>query len=289
MPYLYLVSSVFFLASSSIIGAFYNKKNIEKKATTELYNALLLACVAIFWLISFLFNRTWDWNVLPYSVLFALSYTICNVGLINALKIGSVALTSLMVQLSLIGVSVWGFFFWNTKFTALVGIGLFLVAIALWLCLYTGEKKGKTFSWKWLMFALMAFGGNAGCSIVQKTQQIKFDGQYGSFLMMVAIAISAMICIIIYLRSDKSDFIMTVKSSWYFPVSAGICNGLLNLFVILLATSTLSPSLIYPVIAIGGLLLTTSFSAFIFKEKMHWWQWLGIIIGIIAVGILSLS
>jgi drug/metabolite transporter (DMT)-like permease len=55
-----------------------------------------------------------------------------------------------------------------------------------------------------------------------------------------------------------------------------------------LATSELSPSLIYPVVAIGGLMLTTVFSAFVFKEKMHWWQWVGVLIGSVAVGILSI-
>ena len=134
----------------------------------------------------------------------------------------------------------------------------------------------------------MAFLGNVGCTIVQKTQQMDFNAQYGNFLMMVAIAISAIVCIIMYLRSDKIDFSQTVRTSWYFPVSAGVCNALLNLFVIFLATSSLSPSLIYPVLSIGGLMLTTTCSAFIFKEKMHWWQWLGIGVGIVAVGILSL-
>ena len=288
MPYIYLISSVFFGASSSILGAFYNKKNNGKKSATELYNALLLSCVALFWLVAFLFDGTFDWKVLPYSILFAVCYTICNVGLINALKIGSVALTSLILQLSLIGVSAWGFLFWDAKFTPLIAFGLILVVIALWLCLYTGKKSEDRFSWKWLIFTLMAFAGNAGCSIVQKTQQMQFNGQYGNFLMMIAIAISAIICIFIYLCSDKTDFAVTAKTSWYFPVSAGICNALLNLFVIFLATSELSPSLIYPVLAIGGLMLTTTCSALIFKEKMRWWQWLGIGLGIISVGILSL-
>lgn len=288
MPYLYLISSVFFVASSSILGAFYNKKNVGKKSATELYNALLLSSVAVFWLVSFLLDGTFDWAVVPYSILFAASYTICNVGLINALKTGSVALTSLMLQLSLIGTTIWGFFFWDTKFTPLVAIGLILVAVALWLCLYTGKKEKGAFSWKWLFFTMMAFLGNVGCTIVQKTQQMDFNAQYGNFLMMVAIAISAIVCIVMYLRSDKIDFSQTVRTSWYFPVSAGVCNALLNLFVIFLATSSLSPSLIYPVLSIGGLMLTTTCSAFIFKEKMHWWQWLGIGVGIVAVGILSL-
>ena len=129
--------------------------------------------------------------------------------------------------------------------------------------------------------------GNAGCSITQRTQQIHFNGQYGNFLMMLATAISVIICLADYLKSDKIDSVKILKKSWYIPTFAGGFNGILNLCVILLATSTLSVSLIYPVISIGSLMLTTIFSAIVFKEKMFWWQWLGVVIGMIAVGILS--
>lgn len=70
-------------------------------------------------------------------------------------------------------------------------------------------------------------------------------------------------------------------------MSAGACNVVLNLFVMLMALSTLSPSLIYPVIGVGGLVVVTVFSLVAFKEKMYWRQWLGVGIGVAAIGILS--
>ena len=90
------------------------------------------------------------------------------------------------------------------------------------------------------------------------------------------------------MKSERSDSKMILKKSWFFPVLAGGLNGILNLLVILLATSTLSPSLIYPVIGVGSLGVTTIFSTVIFKEKMHWWQWVGVAVGAIAVVLLSI-
>ena len=58
--------------------------------------------------------------------------------------------------------------------------------------------------------------------------------------------------------------------------------------LIILATSPISPSLIYPSLAIGSLMVNIVFSAFVFKEKMRWWQWVGVGIGALATGILSL-
>ena len=115
----------------------------------------------------------------------------------------------------------------------------------------------------------MAFFGNAGCSIVQRTQQIQFSGQHKYMLMTFATLLSAIACFIIYLYGDKSKSKEILKKSWYFPVTAGSCNVILNLFVMLLATSSLSPSFIYPVIGVGGLMVVTLVSLFIFKEKLE--------------------
>ena len=134
----------------------------------------------------------------------------------------------------------------------------------------------------------MAFFGNAGCSIVQRTQQMQFNGQHKYMLMTFATLLSAIACFVIYLRGDKTNSKDILKRSWHFPILAGACNVVLNLFVMLLATSFLSPSLIYPVIGVGGLMIVTLVSLFVFKEKLKWQQWLGIAIGTIATVLLSI-
>lgn len=287
MPILYLVVSVFMNASSSLFGKLFNLKNAEKKETSAFYNFLLLVSVCFCWGILYAFEWSFNVNVLLYSVLFAVCYTICNVGIINALKHGPATLTSLFVSLSLILTTIWGFLFWNAKVTVPVIIGLVLVVIAIYLCLYTKDKSEKALSLKWLFFVLLAFFGNAGCTIVQRTQQVRFNGQYGSMLMLFATFFSAVVCLFAYLKSDKKDVRELLKESWWIPVFAGICNVILNVCVMLMALTILSPSLIYPVIGVGGLAVVTLFSLVVFKEKMCWWQWLGVITGMLAVLLLS--
>lgn len=288
MPYIYLIVSVFMNASSSVFGKIFNKKNDDKKDSTIFYNFLLMISVFIGWGILYLTDITFDVSVLWYSVLFALCYVSCNLGIINALKYGPAMLTSLFISLSLILTTLWGFFFWDAKVTVFVIIGLILVICAIVLCLYTKEKDEKSFSWKWLFYVVLACLGNAGCSIVQRTQQIKFNGQHGNMLMLFAIGICALAYLIIYLTSDKADTPIMLKTSWWEPVCAGICNLVLNVFVMLMALTELSPSLIYPVIGVGGLAVVTIFSLLVFKEKMRWWQWIGVAVGAVAVLLLSI-
>lgn len=289
MEYVYLILSVFLVASTNIIGAFYNKKNNKKQDVSALYNLLLLLAVFVCWLILFLVNKEYELLVLPYSVGFALCYTMCNVGIINALKTGPIMLTSLFCQLSLILVSVYGFFFWNEPFSWLIGLGMVLTIVSIFLCLYNGKNKTENkVNARWILYILMALLGNAGCSIIQRSQQIAYQGKYASFLMVSATFFSLIFCLIIYLRSKKIDTKDVLKTSWYYPVLAGVLNAVLNLFVILMVSSSLSASLIYPVLAVGSLIIITLFSLSVFREKLRWWQWMGVLLGVCATALLSI-
>ena len=288
MDHFYLIGSLLCLSSTNILGTAYNRKNKKRIGISQIYNLLLVLSAFVVWLVSFLMDRRFDLKVIPYALIFAFCYTVGNFGVINSLKTGSVMLTSLFGKLSLIVTTIWGFFFWDTPFTYLTGIGLAMTAISIFLCLYNGkgEKKRKTDP-KWFFYLSLVLIGNAGCTVVQKTQQMDFDGEYGSFFMLVAVGASLFFFGVMYLGSDKRDTGAIVKVSWYFPVSAGVANALLNLFVILLATSSLSPSLIYPLLAVGSLAVVMVASLFIFKEKMRPWQWIGVALGALAMAILS--
>lgn len=287
MPYIYLVVSVFMNASSSIFGKFFSKKNEDKIDSNAFYNFLQLSSVCFLWAILYILDFSFEITVLWYAVLFAAFYTACNIGIIYALKYGPATLTSLFTGLSLIVTTIWGFIFWDAEFKITVAIGLVLVICSIILCLYSKKKAEKPFSWKWLFFALMALMGNAGCSIVQRTQQMQFQGEHGNMLMLFATFFSMLFCFTLYIKSNKQDTPIMIKNSFVFPVAAGVCNVILNVCVMLMALTTLSSSLIYPVIGVGGLAVVTLFSLFLFKEKMYWWQWLGFAIGIIAIGLLS--
>ena len=293
MHYLYLISTVFLSASSSLFGGFYGRMTKGKRDASALYSFIVCVSAFIGWVGLFLTDPSFDVRVVPYSVGFGLSYAVCQFGFINALRTGSVALSTLILNLSLIATVIWGFVFWGAEFSTLAVVGLVLVAISFWLCLSTNKEsdKGaeKKVSLKWFIYVLFAFVGNAGCSIIQKTQQLKFGGQHGKIMMVIAIIFAVVFTFVVYIRSNKRDTKAIVKSpSVIMPIGSGLLNVLLNLFVIFLATSPISPSIVYPVIAVGGLSVSSIFTLAVFKEKLHWWQWLGILVGAVAVVLLSI-
>ena len=273
------------------MGAFYNSKTNGKRDAAPLYNLIYGISVLTGWIILFISEPSFDVGVIPYSVGFGTCYIICEFGFVKALRTGSISLTTLILNLALIATTVWGFFFWDTKFTWLVGIGLVLVVIAIWLCLYTGKEQNTAkITPKWIIYSLMAFGGNAGCAIIQRSQQIAFDGKHGNMLMLGGISMAVVFFIIMYLRSNKSDSLFILKKATPFPIIAGVGNLLLNVIIIVLTRfpKETPPSIIYPSLAIGSLSITGICSLLIFKEKLKLSQWIGIGIGAIAVALLSL-
>ena len=274
------------MSLSNVLGEFYNRRTVGYKNASSFFNFIKLFSTLVGWCAIFACDFSFEWGVLLYSVGFGACFALVNISIITAFRYGSVALTSLVLQTSAIGVTIWGLIFWNAPFTLFVAVGLILVVISLALCLYDKKTddslKQKNFG-KWLFLAILIFVGNAGSSIIQREQQIAYAGKHGSLMMVFAVLISTFICLILYLRSDRKNIQPIPKGNIAFPVAAGVTNVLLNLAVIILATSELSPSLIYPVLAVGGLAVTMLFSIFAFKEKLKWWQWIGIVIGAIAI------
>ena len=293
MPYFYLIASVFFLASSSIFGSFFNRKNAAHKDPSPIYNLVLVLSATLGWGVLYATDLSFNAPSLIYALIFGVCYAITDIGIIKALETGPVSLTSLILQLSLILVTVWGFFFWGEAFTWLVGIGLVLVVIAIALCLLVPRKKGsdkKPITLKWIMYAAMTFFGNAACTIAQRTHQNAFGGKHGNMMMFFAMLFAAAVLLAVYLFSNKKDSRAIIKCSWHHPVLAGVCNVLLNLFIILLAgyTKEVPPSLLYPVISVGGIMITSLFSVAFLKEKLYPWQWGGIALGAVAIVALSI-
>jgi drug/metabolite transporter (DMT)-like permease len=287
MPYVYLIVAVFLSASANVFSKLFNCQTVGRKDSGAFYNFLFATSVALGWGVVYAFDFSFDVTVLWYAIGFGVCFTACIIGLINAMKYGSAALTSLFVSLSLILTTAWGFVFWNAKFTVSVGIGLALVVLSIVCCLYSKDKERKGFSWKWLFFALLACFGNAACSILQRSQQIRFHGEHGSMLMLFATTISAVVCLCIYLKSDKTDSLKLLKKSAYVPVLAGVCNIASNFLIMLIATTSLSSSLVYPVLGVGSLGVVILFSLMAFKEKIRKIQWLGLALGAAAIALLS--
>ena len=235
------------------------------------------------------FDFSFDPKVLLYSAGYGVFYTMALIGLFNAISCGSVSLTSFIKQLSFVGVAIWGFIFWRSPVTLTSTVALFLIAVSLLLCFKTGRNHTKnTISFKWLCYVFLLFIGNAGCSIVQKYEQMSFDGKHKSMLMCFGVGFAMLFSTLFLIKNDIPHFKLLSKGSIKFPMFAGTSSALANLFILLLANTTLSPTVIYPCIAVGGMILSILFSVAVYKEELEKTQWFGLSIGMAAIVCLNL-
>ena len=292
MPYIFLLCAIVTSAGLAIAGTLFNQKTNHKAGLGHLYNLLGGCSNFATWLILFCSNPSFDLAVLPYSLIYGCSYVMFWIGLTGALQAGSSALTGFIKQIAFVFVAIWGFVFWGSEPTFTVLAGIVLIAVALFLCLVPlGKGMDKStfkITGKWLLYAFMILVGNAGCAIIQKTQQRAFGGQHGNQLMVFATFLAAVFCLLMCVKDDKSGWKKILRQHWYFPIIAGASSAICNCFLILMASTTLSPSIIYPALAIGGLTLTTLVSVMTCKEKLTSSQWVGLTVGAVALVFLNL-
>lgn len=289
MEYICFVAAMCSSALLSIMSSLFGKKNADVPNTSTFYSALVTAAATATWGVICISDASFDVRAIGYSILYGVFYTLAMIGMFNAYRLGSTSLTAFIKQLSLIGVALWGFLFWNNSLTLNIGIGIALIVVSLYLCFKTDKSTKKSpMTLKWCAYALMLLVGNAGCSIVQKYQQLAFDGASGNAFMFFGVAISFICCAVLYARGEKVELKRIKKASFAFPVIGGISSALLNLFILWLISSTLPESIIFPGIAVGGLIITILFSTVIYREKPSMSQWLGLGIGAVALVLLNL-
>lgn len=285
--YLFLIATCFFVAFGGVLGGIFTRKNGDKKGATPYYTLLYMIAALIGWGIFYARDFSFDPRVLLYSGIFGVCFAGANIASILAIKSGPVSLTNLIMQLALIATALWGIFFWDSAWNLTVAAGLILVVAALALIMIQ-KGKGEKITLKWAVCSFAGFLFNAGCAISQKTSVLAFDGKHGTMMMFFGVALSSVITLIWCLTARPEQPVQMLKTSGWAPLVAGGTNMLHNLIIILLASSALSPSLIYPALAVGGIGINAIASCLLLKERLSLRQWIGIALGAAASVLLSI-
>lgn len=290
MAYLFLPSAVLCSALLSIMASLFNKRNSAYQGFSMLYNFILIGSACGGWCIIYLTNLSFDAGVLPYSLAYAIGYAMALICLFKALECGPVSLTALLKSISLVLPSVWGFFFWDDPLTLPVILGFVLVLVSLILFFAKKREKGQAeIPLKWFLYILGLLIGNGGSLTIQKYQQIAFEGAHKNMLMFFATAVAALVCLVFALIDRKKNTLTrkALARSFYLPAAAGLGSTLFNL-LLMITLPLLPSSVIYPAIAVGSVIVTTLFSALVCKERLRTLQWLGLLVGCVALALLNL-
>ena len=148
------------------------------------------------------------------------------------------------------------------------------------------EKKKSNFT-LWLIMAVAMALSNAMCTIVQREEQVRFDGKYKNEFMLIALLVSFVAMLVVGLVREHRDLKTVMKLGAVPAVLTGAANGATNLLV-MIVTATVATSIFFPVISGGGMVLAYIISVTLFKEKFTTMQKIGILLGVASLVFLNL-
>lgn len=284
MNALLLISCMLCLSLQNIFSKQYNIKN-PNAPLTFCCGATVIASLV------FIFNAGFDFSfqkgLIPYSLCFAAAYICASVGLVVAIGSGSMSLSSLLINYSLIIPGLYGVIFLSEPLKNTMIIGLIFFFLSMTLVNLKRKEEKNSVKTLWIISITIAFIGNGMCSTVQKMQQIKYNGELKNEFMLLAFFFIVVFLFPIAFLREKKAVKYAVKSGWQWFALYGIANGSVNLLV-MVASEKIPVSVLFPVISAGGIIISSAFSVFICGEKLSVKQLAGIAIGLVAIVFLNL-
>lgn len=223
---------------------------------------------------------SWHFETVLFGIGYGISLCISMHTGFKALSIGPMALTSIIASFSLIIPFSFGIVFWNETLTLLKFIGIILLLISV---LLINIKKENGFSAKWLFYALITLLTNGICSVIQKMHQVKFPTLYKTEFMFWALLC---VSIILFLISKSKPSEQTDLKFSLLGTASGVANCLAN-YIVLYLSATENASVLFPIIAIANIIAVWIIGIIFFKERLRFFQTVGLTVGIISVVLLK--
>ncbi len=266
-------------------------QNIFKKAYSTRKNSsspYIFSALAVLsaWMVFFVRalitgSLNFDIRILPYAIVFALTYCAASIFNLIAIQCGSLALSSLVISYSIVIPTLYGLIFDGDSASIMFYLGLaFLAASMFFINKTTAESK---ITLKWLICIAISFIGNGICSTTQPIQSELFNNQYDDMFMIISLAIVFAILMSFALVKDRKIFIPTVKTNVHLMIACGLSNAITNLLVMVSTGLGVNKSLLFPLNGAGGIIIAWAVSVFLYKEKLTVKQHLGLVLGIISI------
>jgi drug/metabolite transporter (DMT)-like permease len=206
-----------------------------------------------------------------------------------AIKMGSLALTNLILAYNVIITSFYGVIFLHEPAGVLTYTGFAIMIFALFLLKSPeSDGEGKKNSLLWFLFALFGMLTSAGYSIITKAAQVEFNNTNNNEFIIIAIGFSAIANFIIGLSVERRDAFKTLKTCGPYAAAAGVANGATNLLVILI-NSLIAISIATPTRSLMTKILNFVLGYFIFKEKYTKKQIIGLVLVCAAVVMININ
>lgn len=228
------------------------------------------------------------------GVLFGAITALQGVASVAAFGCGPMSYTTVITSFSTLITALSGAMFFDEHLDAIQIVGIALVLASFVLAVKQDDEK-KSANLKWLLLCIVAFVMTGGIGIMQKVHQSSVYREELNAFLIVAFAVATLSCslIALFLRMrehrKESGKPAVPQKEWFLllvlMLISGVCVALNNKFNLYLS-GVMDSAVFFPTVNGGGLVLSTLAAVILFKERLTAKQWIGILLGTVAVVLL---
>lgn len=282
---IYLVIIVLVAVASACIQNYFCKNLFKNESDNLKYETVIYIIALISTVLVVDLPKPSSYCIM-LAVINGLILTLENYAILEAMRCGSMSLTSLFSLAALIIPVVVSPFLWHEelKATQLFGSVLTVISMALILDVFSGKHDINR---RWLLFAFIAFFAGGSCAICEKylTTSAHAD-ETNTYAVISFVVVIVATLIIQKVKKEKAEFKLTKKN--FLPILFIGCGSAVIFLLTIAALKVLSTSGVYATNNGARLMLVTLCDVFIFKQKLSKKQLIGMGMGLAAILLLSI-
>ena len=290
MGYLLLILKAFSHQAETMIVRRYGQKH---QVGGMFFNAVICLFSMIFFVVTDKGGYYFPKSLWTYGIISCIMFASGFYFMYAALKNGSFALTKLLSSFSGVITIFYGIAILKENANWLTYVSLVLIFTSVFLMNFgkadkTSQENKKAFSVKWLVYVVIVFVSNGLIGVLQREQQLAFDGRCDNEFMIISL-LGAFLALMIFgfiLERERLGYI--IKHGTLYGMGAGLLNGASNFSGILMFLY-LPVSLSTPLVTGLGIVLSFVISITLYKEKFNKMQMLSAVTGLVALVLLNVS
>ena len=237
------------------------------------------------------------------AAVFGLVTSVQCITYMKAIAVGPISLTTVLVSMSTVITAFSGVFFGELP-TAFQYVGIALM-VACFVLTVKADKSHRKATLGWLTLSIVSFALSGAIGVIQKIHQTSAHADELYAFLTVAFSVSVLYSLVLLpftVKKDDGIFELPppgadkehrgAKAAFSAAAASiiavtGICIALNNVINLFLA-GVMPTAVFFPVVNVGGLILSVLASLVLFREKPSFRQWLGLAAGVAAVIMLCL-
>lgn len=280
------------LVSYGIVRNEFCKNDVKSNSDLNIFNTLSslisMAALAVICACTSSLSVPSAYTVL-LGIIFGMSTALCAILNMKALESGPLSYTNVIVSCAMVIPALSGMVLYGETVSVwqLAGIALML---ASFICAVDKKGGGSGTSLRWLIYCLAAFLFSGAVGVMQKIHQNSAHKDELGVFLIIAFGVSAIFSLFLtgyYKKTKKAERITVfaknkIRRLLVCSAACGIGIALCNQINMFLA-GAMDSIIFYPVVNGSSMILTTAAGILLWKERLTGKQWIGLIMGGIAI------